>query len=60
MDLIQELRELVETIRAAAVDGRLDAPEILRILKELADVVQILYQVLGKKYGVVLGEDSVQ
>ena len=46
MDLIKELRELREAIEDALADGKLRPVEVLRILRELYDVVIILLPVL--------------
>jgi len=46
MDLIREIRELVQAIKDARADGRLTPMEALVIAKELADVIQVLYEML--------------
>jgi len=46
MDLIREIRELVQAVKEARADGRLTPMEALVIAKELADVIQVLYEML--------------
>jgi hypothetical protein len=47
MDLVRELRGLVLEIRSALDDGRISPIEALRIAKEMADVIYVLYQIFA-------------
>jgi hypothetical protein len=47
MDIVKELREIVLQIRAALDDGRITPIEALRIAKEMADLIYVLYQIFA-------------
>jgi hypothetical protein len=47
MDIVKELREIVLQIRAGLDDGRITPIEALRIAKEVADLIYVLYQVFA-------------
>jgi len=42
-DLLTEIKEVIEAVKAALADGRLTFAEILTILKEVLDVVKELF-----------------
>jgi len=46
MDLLKELQDLRKAIQDALEDGRLRPLEIVRIAKEIADILQIVAPIL--------------
>lgn len=46
MDLLKEIADLKDAIRKAVKDGKVTLPEIIRIAKELVDVLVILFPII--------------
>jgi hypothetical protein len=53
MDLVKELRDVIEAVRQASADGRITPGEALLIAKEVAELVLVLYRLLGPGFAPV-------